>query len=81
MLYSEFVKQEFHKLPKSLTFAEKSKKISEMWRELKSKPAKASKKGKGGAMVTEAGVDMTGAGFLSDILDSVGLGLKMKRKM
>jgi hypothetical protein len=71
MLYSEFVKQEFHKLPKSLTFAEKSKKISEMWRELKSKPAKATKKG--GSMVT-------GAGFLSDILDSVGLGLKMKHK-
>lgn len=77
MLYSEFVKQEYHKLPKSMTFGEKSKKISEMWRDMKDKPTTRkqtkSKKENGGSMVT-------GAGFLSDILDSVGLGLKMKHK-
>lgn len=77
MMYKDFVKQEFHKLPKTMPAKEKLKEIGAMWRK-KHGGEKAKPKAKGG-VITGAGVKprgrksakggvITGAGLLGSLI-------------
>lgn len=91
MLYTEFVKENYHKLPTTLSSKEKMSKLGEMWRKKKGtkggnvvggKLKKATKKvtkkvTKGGNVV---GGDVDGAGFMDDLIHGFGGALSDKVK-
>lgn len=75
MMYKEFIKANFHKLPADLSAKEKMVKLAEMWHSSKSKTKSKSKKPEEGAGLF---------GSIGDAVDSVGslfgLGLEKKHK-